>query len=144
MPFMRFKLDMLPPRTTSQQKGERIVGKGKNAYIHHYQKPKVEAAQNQYIARLLPYRPMDPIEGPVRLRVEFRHKTNTKKLDGKPKTTRPDTDNMVKLLKDCMTKCRFWGDDSQVYDERVLKSWSLNPGIEIWIGWGEDVEERNF
>ena len=137
-----FKLDMLPLRTTSQQKGERIVGKGKNAYIHHYQKAKVTAAQNEYIARLLPHRPQEPIKGPVRMTVKFLFKANTKKQHGKPKTTRPDTDNMVKLLKDCMTKCGCWGDDSQVFDERVVKNWSLNPGIEIWIWWGEEAEER--
>lgn len=142
MPEMHFKLDMLPPRTTSQQKGERIVGKGKNAYIHHYQKAKVTAAQNEYIARLLPHRPPESIEGPIRLMVEFRYKTNSKKLDGKPKITRPDTDNMIKLLKDCMTKCGFWHDDSQVFDDRPIKRWSLNPNIEIWIWWGEEAEER--
>ena len=136
MPVMHFDLDMLPPRTTSQQKGERIVGRGKNAYIHHYQKPKVEAAQNQYIANLLRHRPEEPITGPVKMIVEFRHRASTKKQHGTPKTTRPDTDNMVKLLKDCMTKCGFWDDDSQVYDERVIKKWSLDPGITIWIMWG--------
>lgn len=139
---MHFKLDMLPPRTTSQQKGERIVGKGKNAYIHHYQKPKVEAAQNQYIAQLLPHRPKEPIEGPVRLMVGFRYKTNSKKLDGKPKITRPDTDNMIKLLKDCMTKCGYWLDDSQVYDERVIKEWSLDPCVVIGIWYGEEEERK--
>lgn len=142
MPVMCFKLDMLPPRTTSQQKGEQIVGKGKNAYIHHYQKPKVEAAQNQYIAHLLPHRPQEPIKGPVRLTVKFLFKANTQKQHGKPKTTRPDTDNMVKLLKDCMTKCGYWLDDSQVYDERVIKEWSLDPGVVIGIWWGEEAEER--
>lgn len=136
-----FKLDMLPPRTTSQQKGERIVGKGKKAYIHHYQKAKVTAAQNEYIARLLPHRPQEPIKGPVRMTVKFLFKANTKKQHGKPKTTRPDTDNMVKLLKDCMTKCGYWLDDSQVYDERVIKEWSMDPGVVIGI-WDEEREER--
>ena len=28
--------------------------------------------------------------------------------------TKPDTDNLQKLLKDCMTKCGFWKDDAQV------------------------------
>lgn len=47
---------------------------------------------------------------------------------------------MVKLLKDCMTKCGYWLDDSQVYDERVIKEWSMDPGVVIGI-WDEEREK---
>ena len=48
--------------------------------------------------------------------------------------TRPDTDNLQKLLKDCMTRCGFWKDDAQVVREIVEKRWSDEPtGIFVEI-----------
>lgn len=59
------------------------------------------------------------------------------KNDGKNgdwRVTKPDTDNLQKLLKDCMTKCGFWKDDAQVVRETVEKRWSDEPtGIYIEI-----------
>ena len=48
--------------------------------------------------------------------------------------TRPDTDNLQKLLKDCMTRTGFWRDDAQVCREDVTKRWSREkPGIRIRV-----------
>lgn len=53
--------------------------------------------------------------------------------DGEFKTSRPDTDNLQKLLKDCMTKAGFWKDDAQVCEEFVQKLWAALPGILIQV-----------
>lgn len=45
-----------------------------------------------------------------------------------PKTTRPDCDNMVKLLLDVMTALRFWNDDAQVTSLTLIKRWSEGEG----------------
>ena len=47
------------------------------------------------------------------------------------RTTKPDTDNLQKLLKDCMTDVGFWKDDAQVASEICEKFWAEIPGI--WI-----------
>ena len=48
--------------------------------------------------------------------------------------TKPDTDNLQKMLKDCMTEIGFWKDDAQVVKETVEKRWSDEPcGISIEI-----------
>ena len=53
--------------------------------------------------------------------------------------TKPDTDNLQKLLKDCMTQVGFWKDDAQVVSEKVQKRWSDEPtGIYIEI---KELEE---
>ena len=57
--------------------------------------------------------------------------------DGEYKATRPDTDNLQKMLKDCMTKCGFWKDDALVVSEITEKFWAKTPGIFIRI---EDVD----
>ena len=47
---------------------------------------------------------------------------------------RPDTDNLQKLLKDCMTRVGFWRDDAQVCRETVTKRWTrTRPGIRIEV-----------
>lgn len=51
--------------------------------------------------------------------------------DGEYRTTKPDTDNLQKLLKDCMTVAGFWKDDALVCSEIVEKFWAGTSGI--WI-----------
>lgn len=56
-----------------------------------------------------------------------------KMKDGTPRVTKPDTDNLQKMLKDCMTRLGFWGDDAQVCEEHVGKYWTTQPGIYVRI-----------
>lgn len=55
------------------------------------------------------------------------------KTNGSWRTSRPDTDNLNKLLKDCMTALGFWHDDAQVAQEIIEKFWADLPGIYIRI-----------
>ena len=59
---------------------------------------------------LLPFAPVKPIEGPIKLRIELGFKS---KLRG-PRIQRPDVDNLLKLPIDCMTRLGYWNDDSQI------------------------------
>lgn len=53
--------------------------------------------------------------------------------DGEYKTSRPDTDNLQKMLKDTMTELHYWKDDALVVSELVEKFWAEHPGIYIRI-----------
>lgn len=108
------------PKGTSQQKGIRIT-KGK---AHFYDKGNIEAAKKEFINALKEHKPVRPAEKPVKLVVWFAFDVKDKKLWGKPKPTRPDTDNYLKLFKDCMTDVGFWLDDAQVVDEHVYKTYA--------------------
>lgn len=59
--------------------------------------------------------------------------------DGEWKTTKPDTDNMIKLLKDCMTRTGFWVDDAQVCSEITEKFWGDVSGIYVMV---EQLEQE--
>ena len=144
---MNFKLKMIPPTATAQQKGERVV----NGYIHHYKKRNVAAAEAILRDALLPYVPEAPIAcRPGGLCVtwpcpypivfeamwEFPYPKSAKKH--KPgferwKITRPDTDNLNKMLKDVMTDMGFWVDDALISVEIIAKVYSDEPGIEITV-----------
>ena len=132
---MNFKLKMIPPTATAQQKGECIRG----GYIHHYKKRNVAAAEAILRDALLPYVPEVPIAGrPVGLCVTwlFPYPKSAKKHQPgfeRWKITRPDTDNLNKMLKDVMTDMGFWVDDALISVEIIAKVYSDEPGIEITV-----------
>ncbi len=125
---LSFFLDIDPPTRTAQQKGASVIG----GHVHHYVKPEVRAAQDILRAALRPYAPAKPLEGALCLKCRWFFVSKSHK-PGTWRTTRPDTDNLQKGLKDCMTAEGFWKDDAQVVMEICSKRWSATPGIEISI-----------
>lgn len=133
------------PKATSQQKGVSFRG-GKP---HFYEKGNVASAERAFLAELLPHRPKATSDKPIRLTVWFAFDTKNKKLWCKDmpkdaadewagftyKPTRPDTDNYLKLFKDCMTKSGFWVDDAQVVDEHIIKTYAEK--ATIMVRWEE-------
>ena len=122
------------PMGTSQQKGVRIV-RGKPMF---YEKSKLKSAEAEFINALKPFRPKYPSDKPIKLTIWFAFDTKNKKKWGQPKPTRPDTDNYLKLFKDCMTKVGFWNDDAQVVDERVFKTYAEK--ATVMVRWEEIFE----
>ena len=129
--------------TTAQEKGVRIV-KGRNGKCFPSFFKKAKAVQNEKMLMgvLKKYRPYEhPIVKTdntyIVLSIDyyFPHKSSTPEWKRKfnlPMTNRPDVDNISKAVIDCMTKCGFWEDDSQL-SLRLAKFRSQNPRIEIGI-----------
>lgn len=116
------------PTATHQEKQVHVVN-GKPVF---YEPEEVKAARQKLSVYLGQHAPEQPFYGAVRLTVKWcfprgRHKNGTYKA------TKPDTDNLQKMLKDVMTKLRFWQDDAQVASEIVEKFWAELPGIYIKI-----------
>ena len=118
------------PSGTAQQKGVRIVH-GKPMF---YEKSEVKTARQMFTLELKPHAPEKPSDKPIKLTVWFAFDTKNKKLWGQYKPTRPDTDNSLKLLKDCMSGL-FFKDDSQVVEETVIKTYAEK--ATIMIRWEE-------
>lgn len=130
--MIRFFLPMNPPRTTAQQKRVVVTSKGKQL---RYEDDALKAAHEKLRAYLAPQRPQQPIRGPIRLIVKWLFMDAGRRYrDGAYKTTRPDTDNLQKMLKDVMTECHYWCDDAQVASEIVEKFWvRKHPGIYVEV-----------
>lgn len=120
---MEFFIAIDPPTSTAQMKQVRVV-KGKPVF---YDPPAVKAARNMLSAHLAIHRPDKPMTGPVSLRVLWLFPKGKSHKNGEWRITKPDTDNLQKLLKDCMTRCGFWKDDAQVVSEAVEKRWADDP-----------------
>lgn len=127
--MIQFFMHMIPPTVTHQEHKVSVI-RGKPVF---YEPPELKEARAKLTAHLQQHRPEQPYTGAVRLVVKWcfpldqsgRHK------DGEYKTSKPDTDNLQKLLKDCMTAVGFWKDDAQVASEIVEKFWAKLPGIFI-------------
>ena len=129
-----FFLDIDPPTRTAQQKGAAIQG----GHIRHYVKREVREAQDFLRVALRPHRPAAPITGPVELSVEWHFVSKSHKPSWR--TTRPDLDNLLKGIIDCMTMEGFWADDNQICVLHGHKQWSEHAGIYISI---RELEARN-
>lgn len=123
-----FFLPMEPPTKTHQEKQVRVV-KGKPVL---YEPAELKAVRTKLEAHLAKHVPEEKYTGPVRLMTKWCF-PNGKHPSGTYKTTKPDTDNMVKTLKDVMTKLGYWVDDSLVASEIIEKFWAAVPGIYIRI-----------
>jgi len=73
------------------------------------------------------------MSGALRLVTKWCFPTTGKHVDGEYKYTKPDTDNLIKLLKDVMSKHGFWHNDAQVASEITEKFWASTPGIFISV-----------
>ncbi len=124
---MEFFLPVIPPTATYQEKQVRVV-KGRPVF---YDPPEVKAARSKLTAHLAGHRPTVPMGGAVRLVVKWCFPLCAGHRDGAYRTTPPDTDNLQKLLKDCMTAVGFWRDDAQVASEIAEKFWAAVPGIYV-------------
>lgn len=123
---MTLLLDQIPTATAQTKRVNHYTGK-------FYESPELRRTRRTYMNLIRPSRPAAPIEGAVAVKIVFEFSTKTKKNRGKWKTTRPDCDNLVKMLLDCMTFTMFWKDDAQVAHLEIDKRWSADDQARIRI-----------
>ena len=137
---MNFFIAMKPPTATAQEKQVRVVH-GKPIF---YDPASVKEAKKLLTSHLILHRPDEPLTGALTLRTLWLFPRGKSHKHGEWRVTKPDTDNLQKLLKDCMTKTGFWHDDAQVVREIVEKRWADEPsGIYIEVTPLEDVCNGN-
>jgi Holliday junction resolvase RusA-like endonuclease len=139
MTTIKISLPIIP----KAQARARSTFRTKTGKIGVYKDKKQDQAEQNLCALLLPYQPERPLEGPLVLRVtvglpipaSWPKKRQAAAQEGHEQPTgKPDLDNLVKHLKDCLTAVGFWRDDKQVVELYAEKTYSLNPGwiVELW------------
>ncbi|MFY2158081.1 RusA family crossover junction endodeoxyribonuclease [Cytobacillus firmus] len=129
MQTLEFFMPMIPPTTTHQQK-QVTVRNGKPVF---YEPEDLKAARSKLTAHLSQHVPTGKYKKAVRLMTKWCFPITGSHTNGEYKYTKPDTDNLQKLLKDCMTTSGYWEDDALVASEIVEKFWANTPGIYIRI-----------
>jgi Holliday junction resolvase RusA-like endonuclease len=129
----------VPPRTTAQMK--RVDHKTGR----FFRDAKARAAVATFEGLLMPHRPAEPVGGAVSLTVEATWPWRASDLATRarraqceawgrvPCTTKPDLDNWVKQLQDCLVSLRFIEADERVAELVVRKYWGACPGIRVVI-----------
>lgn len=122
-------MPMIPPTVTAQEHKVNV----RNGKPVFYDPAELKAAKQKITAHLSKHSPSAPYTCGVRLIVKWLFPITGEHSDGEYKTTKPDTDNLQKLLKDCMTKCGFWKDDALVASEIIEKFYASHPGIYVKV-----------
>lgn len=124
------------PKTTAQQK--KFSTKTKT----FYKTSKIK--QSEYLlARALSGRqPRKTYDTPIKLSVTWLFPHTKKSKDGERKGTRPDLDNLQKLLQDIMCKLGYYKDDSLITDLTLKKRWHRHSGLIIEINEVETIDKE--
>ena len=125
---LHFFLPMIPPTVTAQEHKVTV----KNGKPVFYDTPELKEARAKLTANLAEFAPDKPYKCALRLVVKWLFPRGSH-ADGEYRDTKPDCDNLQKLLKDCMTACGFWRDDCLVASEICEKFWADLPGIYVEI-----------
>lgn len=140
MTTLQFTLHCNPPKHTAQgsstilknfKTGKFFIGKKSNS--------KAIQTKNELMAILLPHQPKKPLEGALKCEIDIFYSWRTSEPKKNRVTgyrwcdTKPDLDNWNKQFSDCLTRLRFWNDDSQVADLHITKRWGDEPRIDVKI-----------
>lgn len=131
------EVPMEPPTSTHQanlrilktRDGRQFIGKIKNNKVSVWAKE-----FGLHIEKL-----KTPIETPVRVYIRLYYSppkyllAKVMKQKVIPKHTKPDVDNVVKVILDEFTKAKYWVDDSQVWSITVEKYWAARPRVAVYI-----------
>lgn len=128
MMVTEFFMPMKPPTVTHQEKKIHVV----NGKPVTYEPAELRTARGKLEAHLSKHKPPKKYMGPVELVTKWCFPRG-KHSDGEYRSSKPDTDNLQKLLKDCMTAVGYWKDDALVCREITEKFWAEVPGIYIRI-----------
>lgn len=123
-----FFISMVPPTVTHQEKKITTV----NGRAHFYEGPELKDARQKLTAYLSGHVPATPYTSAVRLVTKWLFPKGSHQ-NGEWRTSKPDTDNLQKLLKDVMTSLHYWKDDALVCSELCEKFWADLPGLYIYI-----------
>ena len=135
--MIEFFLPMEKIPTTTHQQKKVNVRNGKPVF---YEPVELQNTRAKFEGLLARHVPPDKIQGAVRLTVKWCFPMIKGAYDGQYKTTKPDTDNLQKLFKDCMTTVGYWNDDAQVASEISEKFWAKIVGIYVRVEeWNDEL-----
>lgn len=124
---IEFFMPMVPPTVTAQEQQIHVVH-GKPV-VHDTQE--IAAAREKLRAHLARHRPAQPLDGPLRLITKWLWPCTGKHKNGQWRDTKPDWDNISKLLCDAMAAEGFFVNDSRITSGMVEKFWADVPGIYV-------------
>jgi Holliday junction resolvase RusA-like endonuclease len=117
-------------RVLKNKQGKMFVGKMANS--------KATKWKQEFMYKANAHKPAKPYDCPLEVTIDFHYAylkrfTNAQKKGTFPKTTRPDLDNLEKMVLDSLTECGFMVDDSLVVKKHSSKMFADSSKIAIDI-----------
>jgi Holliday junction resolvase RusA-like endonuclease len=126
---LEFFMPMVPPTVTFQDR-QAVVVKGRGMLVDTAE---LKAARAKLRDHLGPHAPAEPFTGPVRVVSKWCWPCEgTSHVNGEYRISKPDADNLSKMLHDVMEKLGFFVNDSQVMPVPE-KFWADVPGIYVIV-----------
>ena len=116
-----------PPTVTAQQKGV-MVRAGRPMF---FTKKKVKDAQDALILQLRQFKPRQPVEFPVLIKVKFAFRVTKSRPHERVHAVRPDLDNLCKGVLDALVPAGWLADDALVDQLVAEKCRTGEPYMEI-------------
>lgn len=137
MAELSFFCPMARPPTATGANGKRV---GRSGAV--YDSERLAKARDSLMAHIATHSPSQPLSGPLSVGIVWLYPTRGRHADGEPYAQKPDIDNSLKLVLDCMQRTGFMADDKQVAEIRAVQAWSETPGLYVrvsqigseWIG----------
>ena len=130
---------MEPPSSTHQANLRVLKTKTGKMFVGKMKNNKVSAWQKEFGLKIAKYKPTLPIVGSCSIIIRLNYSSpkyllpKFNKCKTIVKDTRPDCDNVVKVILDELTNQKFWVDDSLIWQLTVEKCWEIHPSIKIKI-----------
>lgn len=134
--MITFHFNVEPPESTHQAALRILKNKAGKMFVGKMKKSKTVNWENSFRSALAYKRPKEPLfkDKPIRLIVGLFYKPPRSRPcpELQWKTTKPDADNVVKVILDSLADCGYIEADQKIADLRVMKlEWDHGGFIEI-------------
>ena len=126
---IEFFAPMRRPPTATGANGKRVDRPSGRVY----DSPELSRAREAIDAAIAPYRPSEPLSGPLSIEVRWCYPLKRGHRQGEPYAQKPDIDNSCKALFDALQKLGFIADDKLIAEEHVYQAWWEPSGLYVRV-----------
>jgi Holliday junction resolvase RusA-like endonuclease len=138
MSELSFFVNIIPTKSTHQSSLRVLRSRSGRFFVGKFSKSPIKRWVSEFSEKISKFKPDAPFDGPMEVEIEFRfpyNKSAPRKIVNTDtwKTTRPDLDNMEKVILDTLASDGFIVDDSLIVSKITRKMHSPKVGISIFI-----------
>jgi Holliday junction resolvase RusA-like endonuclease len=138
MSEITMEVNIIPTKATHQSSLRIMKSKSGRMFVGKFAKSAIKSWITEFNLKIKRFRPDVPWDGPTEVNIQFKfpwNKSTPRKYLNREewKTTRPDLDNMEKVILDSLTSEGFLVDDSIICLKTTSKKCSNTPCIIITL-----------
>lgn len=120
-----------PMRIPTVTHNDLVPRRRKNGALYIGKSDELKEAESCWEAHLARHKPQNPFCGAIRVKMVLSFTTDKRHPHGTPHASKPDADNLEKVIFDVMARLGFFTDDSHIADHQTTKAWADPAGIYV-------------